>query len=83
MEAGRSRRFLVWIMVLLAALPLAPSAAGITVNPGVVFQPSQSWADLSFASTQTFSSVQVDATGVTFDSVRFGLMSRRPGTCLK
>ena len=74
MEAGRSRRFLVWIMVLLAALPLAPSAAGITVNPGVVFQPSQSWADLSFASTQTFSSVQVDATGVTFDGVRFGLM---------
>jgi PKD repeat protein len=52
---------------------LADRAGAITIEPGVIFQPSRSWADLSFASRQTFSTVHVDDSGVTFDSVRFGV----------
>lgn len=40
----------------------------------MVFQPSDSWTNISFASEQTFSTVTVDATGVTFDGVRLGVV---------
>jgi len=62
------------ILGVLLASALIPSAgSAVTIQPGVIFQPSQSWANLSFSSTQTFNSVVVDASGVTFDSVRFGV----------
>lgn len=47
--------------------------SAVTVGPGVVFRPSDSWANISFASTQTFNTITVDSTGVTFDGVRFGV----------
>ncbi|GEM_PF-5602879 len=57
-----------------AMLLLEPTALAPTVDPGVTFQPSGSWANISFASRQTFSnSIVVDATGVTFDGVRYGV----------
>ena len=65
--------FLVLIVLLAATTSLSGRATAITIGPGVVFQPSGSWANISFASSQTFASVRVDATGVTFDSVRFGV----------
>src|SRR5947209_4335510 len=62
------------ILGVLLASALIPSAgSAVTIQPGVIFQPSQSWANLSFSSTQTFNSVVVDASGVTFDTVRFGV----------
>lgn len=60
------------LLILGTFLPLPASA--ITVGPGVSFAPTGSWASLSFGTTQTFSSVRVDVTGVTFDSVRFGMV---------
>src|SRR3989442_8959541 len=62
------------ILGVLLASALIPSAgSAVTIEPGVIFQPSQSWANLSFSSTQTFNSVVVDASGVTFDAVGFGV----------
>src|SRR5438034_243405 len=43
------------ILGVLLASALIPSAgSAVTIQPGVIFQPSQSWANLSFSSTQTF-----------------------------
>jgi len=61
-------------LLLVAALLAGPTAVAPTVDPGVTFQPSDSWANISFATRQTFTtSIVVDATGVTFDGVRFGV----------
>ena len=72
-------RRLLGIVVLGAllgtsALPngIVGPAAAVTVGPGVIFQPSDSWANISFSTQRTFTTIRVDATGVTFDSVRFG-----------
>lgn len=68
----------VWLVVLVALSivsvgVLASRAGAITVEPGAIFSPSLSWTSVTFASRQTFSSIDVDATGVTFDSVRLGV----------
>lgn len=79
----RQALFALATAALLCFVVALPSATrGITVGPGVVFRPSDSSGNLTFASIQSFSQVQVDATGVTFDSVRFGfekLPSGLPG----
>ncbi|OGS48815.1 MAG: hypothetical protein A3K68_04345 [Euryarchaeota archaeon RBG_16_68_13] len=73
MSTRTSCGLFVLALVLLAGMPFLGSAAAVTIGPGVVFQPSGSWANISFATTQTFGSVRVDATGVTFDGVRLGV----------
>ena len=72
-ESGLSAVLLLGSPLTLLVLVGLPGAIGLTVQPGVVFAPSESWTDVSFASTQTFSEVSVDSTGVTFDGVRFGV----------
>ena len=72
-ESGLSAVLLLGSPLTLLVLVGLPGTIGLTVQPGVVFAPSESWTDVSFASTQTFSEVSVDSTGVTFDGVRFGV----------
>ena len=61
------------LLLTTGLLLLLPPAAAVTIEPGVVFQPSLSWANITFASAQVFSTVHVDPTGVTFDAVRLGV----------
>jgi len=80
-----SPRVLGLLLLVLLATPaismgLIARSAALTVGPGVIFQPSLSWATLSFASTQTFSTITVDETGVTFDAVRIGVQKFPAGT---
>ncbi|MGQ0797171.1 MAG: hypothetical protein ACT4OI_04795, partial [Methanobacteriota archaeon] len=63
----------VLVATLVASTVLIARSTALTVGPGVIFEPSLSWATISFASTQTFSTVAVDETGVTFDAVRLGV----------
>ena len=70
---GASCRLVACIAFAVFLSSILPTVAAITVQPGVIFQPSQSWGNLSFASTQTFNTIVVDPTGVTFDGVRFGI----------
>jgi len=75
--ARRRLRPALAIVVLVAVLAFSivatrPSIA-ITVGPGVVFQPSSSWVDVSFSSARVFTTITVDPTGVTFDGVRLGI----------
>lgn len=73
-DPATSRAGALAILALLVASALVPSSvSGLTIQPGVIFQPSESWASVSFSTTQTFNSVVVDATGVTFDTVRLGI----------
>ena len=67
---------LVLVALVSGSIVLVPAVEGVTVGPGVVFRPSLSWADLSFGSTRTFTSIQVDATGVTFDGARLGIVKQ-------
>lgn len=73
MNLRRMCAFLVLAAVLATAMAVPWPAAAVTVGPGVVFQPSASWANISFATSHTFTSIRVDATGVAFDSVRLGV----------
>ncbi len=68
----RAALVIVCALALLAIVVAAPPAVAITVGPGVVFRPSNSWGNLTFSTAQSFTTIDVDATGVTLDGVRFG-----------
>jgi|GEM_PF-3326021 len=77
----RKRTWIV-IVTLAAALLALPAvqllastgSGGIVVEPGVIFRPSQGWADIAFATQQRFASqVIVRPTGLTIDNVFFDI----------
>jgi len=80
-SAKKSRRNAWWVGAVLLgiavfAVPLLTGALfqgqGIVIGPGVVFRPSQAFADISFATQQTFqNAVVVRPSGVIFDGVAF------------
>jgi len=84
MNVLRAKGFWTVILVVVAAslvsLGLSPLTrgpaieTGIAIDPNTVFRPSSSWADISFASQQTFFvEVNTRPIGVTFDDVAFGV----------
>jgi len=79
---GSAARWALALIVIGSVIPLAvlpliqapPTGGGIAIDPSTVFRPSASWAEIHFASPQTFLvEVNTGPTGVTFDGVTFEL----------
>lgn len=59
--------------VLVATLLLAPSASGVTIDPGVLLIPPSAYVTVQFSQTRTFGNVQVLDKALVFDGVTFGV----------
>jgi PKD repeat protein len=77
-ERDRRRRIVAAGLLLLVTFSILAAGSihgsAVTLGPGVIFQPSASWSNISFTTQRTFTTIRVDPTGVSFDGVRLGVV---------